>query len=111
MYQNTISPALTKQIHQICDDCDISLTTDYSGRGMYGKTCFGLIYGGSVGQLCACFLRGLDDDTMDEMADLFDEMRTDSMGYDTIYYFPGWTLDEDEDSEDDEDWDDEETDE
>ena len=110
MFVNQISTELSNLIRQTAEDCNMQIREDYSGRGMFGRTCFGLVYSGTAGQLCACFLRAMDDDgtgTAQELADLLDDMRTDSMGYDTIYYFPGWELEESEDPKD-EDWDDEE---
>ena len=76
---------------------------DYSGRGMYGRTCFGFV--GSIRQLTAfayCLgyasgeLHGSDDprnwDEADELetvyTDLLADVTTDNMGYDTIFYFP-----------------------
>lgn len=117
MYQNTISKELQDVITRISGDCDITIHEDYSGRFMYGATCLGLSFEGSAGSLFAAFIRELENaesSTVEEAAEMFDDMRSDNLGLGTIYYFPGWKFDEsegeDEDSEDDEDWDDEETD-
>lgn len=74
-------------------DPEEALRDDYSGRGMYGETCFGIVVGG-VNQ-AARFLVELamsDEDATDLAGDLADAMRSDSMGYDQIYYFPGYRL-------------------
>lgn len=69
------------------------MRTDYSGRGMYGDNCFGIVTSEGFGAIYK-FLRQLERDEnlteMDEYAveRLADNMRTDSMGYSTIYYFP-----------------------
>lgn len=78
---------------------EISLYEGYSGRGMYGDTCFGVVAGGDGA--VAAFLVDLADfndfndtefsETVKEMAR---SMRTDSMGLDMIAYFPGWELSE-----------------
>ena len=116
MYQNTISKELQEIITRISEDCDITIHEDYSGRFMYGSTCLGLSFEGSAGSLFAAFIRELENaksSTVEEAAEMFDDMRSDNLGLGTIFYFPGWKFDEseveDEDSEDDEDWDDEET--
>ena len=118
MYQNTISNELKEIITRISEDCDITIHEDYSGRFMYGSTCLGLSFEGSAGSLFAAFIRELENaesSTVEEVAEMFEAMRSDNLGLGTIFYFPGWKFDEsegeDEDSEDDVDWDDEETDE
>ena len=75
---------------------------DYSGRGMYGKKCIAIVTGES-----AWSVRGIleyektdpaiDGDEYGEMIDymLEHEPVTDSMGYDTVYYWPGLSLKED----------------
>jgi len=64
---------------------------DYSGRGMYGKTCIGFTMPGDGALLLGMALMAvLDEDEATEMARM---LRTDSMGRDTIFYFPGVTLD------------------
>jgi len=72
---------------------------DYSGRGMYGRTCFG--FTGNVRTLAAFFTQlgfaagqkvAEDGSRCDELETLIDvlagELTTDSMGLDTIFYFP-----------------------
>ena len=98
MYAQAISPKLYDLISYVADAYEMSIRPDYSGRGMYGSHCFGLVFGGTCGQFFSAFLQNLDEDELEikqELADLFDEMQTDSMGrWDTIYYFPGWLLEE-----------------
>ena len=117
MYQNTISKELKEAIERISEDCDITIHEDYSGRFMYGATCLGLSFEGSAGSLFAAFIRELENaesSTVEEAAEMFDDMRSDNLGLGTIYYFPGWKFEESEDEDEDsgdEDWDDEESDE
>jgi hypothetical protein len=61
----------------------------YSGRGMYGRTCFGF-----VGDMAAYgrFLITLTltlDEGEDFAREFADRVATDSMGFETIFYFPG----------------------
>lgn len=62
-------------------DIGVDYTTDYSGRGMYGATCFA-IEGGTSDLIR--FLRALPDEVGDELVD----PSTDSMGMDMVFYWP-----------------------
>lgn len=60
---------------------------NYSGRGMYGETCLGVVIS--------------DSSIFDLMFDVYDETgyrlpdpHTDAMGMDTIYYWPGLKVEE-----------------
>jgi hypothetical protein len=66
------------------------IRVSYSGRGMYGDSCFGL-YVDDQRELVKFFieLTTIDQDTA---IDLADALRTDTMGRSLIAYFPGWTL-------------------
>lgn len=71
--------------------------TDYSGRGMYGENCFGLVLGtGAFADIYsivrALTEKGVFDADLGEDVEFVRSMRTDSMGYSTIYYFPGYVL-------------------
>jgi len=76
---------------------------DYSGRGMYGRTCFGFV--GNFGDLARfCYelghevgeLSGSDDpsswDEANELSNVnaafLGSVRVDDMGLDLIFYFP-----------------------
>lgn len=69
---------------------DVRVYPNYSGRNMYGKECFGIVTN-NVTNLCKFFLY-LDSDDNFIGEDLADAVREDNLGYDTIYYFPGFTL-------------------
>lgn len=105
MYEATaISKELEDFISAVCEWHDIEIRTDYSGRGMYGAKCLGLVFDGTPGQLFSAFINALtlDDDYLKlELSDVFAEMASDSMGWNSIYYFPGWNfIDEDSETED-----------
>lgn len=87
---------------------DGSLRASYSGRGMYGDGCFGVIcdspaeaMGRIVFELCVNFQR---EDLAEE---LLDGMQTDSMGRGAILYWPGVTVEDAEELESETDEDDE----
>lgn len=64
--------------------------SNYSGRGMFGSTCFGMVFDGSR-DLTRFFICLADLDQ--ELAlDLVDSWQSDSMGLSKIYYFPGWEI-------------------
>lgn len=82
---------------QALKDEGFQLDDSYSGRGMYGVGCVGVT--GRLGDMLrfVAVLVSYCDDPGDA-ADLCDELgrvaATDSMGTETIYYFPGWTVGE-----------------
>jgi hypothetical protein len=77
---------------------EYEITEGYSGRGMYGATCFGVtvepsnlryVYaalGYTMGSAEAA------DDDMETAEALLRTAAWDSMGRDFIVYFPGWSL-------------------
>jgi hypothetical protein len=90
-------------VKKIALDADLDpeedLRFDYSGRFMYGDKCFGIV--GDTG----CYTKFMmmlyaNPDTQDISWEIVDDVRTDSMGYDTIFYFPGVTVVDDEEDED-----------
>lgn len=73
-------------------DDSISVHQSYSGRGMHGDTCFGLV-GGQRAMLK--FFVALAQEDPELANDLADSLCTDNMGRDYIYYFPGFQLNKD----------------
>jgi len=71
----------TAHLQDICEDLGIEYDPFYSGRGMFGATCFSITGGTSD---LVRFLRALDDEDADELVD----PSTDSMGRDTVFYWP-----------------------
>ena len=75
--------------HAGIDEEDVR--TDYSGRGMFGSSCVGIV--GAVGDLARfVFALGMHSTlalTEEEPAwDEWSDVREDSMGTATIFYFP-----------------------
>lgn len=61
----------------------------YSGRGMYGRECPGVITNGTrVVALVAEIVGECDDEYREDLVEAFRRARTDSMGSDEIIYFP-----------------------
>lgn len=93
-------------------DCDELRPQSYSGRGMYGRSCVGVVVPRDVSsfQLAAAIAVALLDEEdgerdVEDLADL--RVSEDAMGLDTIVYFPrvewpaGLSDDGDEDEEHD----------
>lgn len=70
-------------------DIDEDLRRDYSGRGMYGDECVGIVCGDRE---YGTFLTELADDDPELARELADSVKTDSMATRTIYYWPQYRL-------------------
>lgn len=83
-------------MEDVLDDAGLdssNLRASYSGRYMYDEVCFGIV--GSAGDY-GKFLIAVathSDAGKEDAQDLADSVRTESMGHDTIFYFPGFTID------------------
>ncbi len=96
----TITRALVQDALVYADLVDgegVNVRDSYGGRGMYGRTCFGVDFDREADSytfmvaLTACLL-GEDDDNGDVALDLAAAAATDSMGVGMVLYFPGWNL-------------------
>lgn len=67
---------------------------------MYGKSCVGVV--ADSGALLYAVIQGVDDDNRQELAEALSNMRSDRMGHDSIYYFPGCEYCADHEEEDEE---------
>jgi hypothetical protein len=65
-------------------DAGMTFYSDYSGRGMFGKTCVGVA--GTVDEFVSFILLIADNDR--DLANELVYLVTDNMGFDRIYYFP-----------------------
>lgn len=81
-------------------DTEKALYDGYSGRGMYGRKCFGVV--GSMEDYSK-FLVQLTQTDPDLAWDLAQSVASDSLGLDNIFYFPGYQLANEDDEEEDED--------
>lgn len=82
-------------LQEQCDERGFELRTDYSGRGMYGKTCVGIVAGShqmATAQLLMVAALDLDAEGMnwDDVMVAFDDgpgLASDLMGTDAIFYW------------------------
>jgi|SRR6478752_2189543 len=79
------------QIIEAIENCG-ETPTDYSGRGMYGKRCLGVVCDNPMATLLSIldsFASGANE--LSEVQELIQELgrpQTDSMGLSSILYFP-----------------------
>lgn len=82
-----------KKMHPLQTIIEDSLFTasSYSGRGMYGKKCLAIRIDRDqgVGSLFANVLECCSPNDIVKIADAFRNMKEDSLGMDSIVYFPG----------------------
>lgn len=79
-------------IKNFCNEEDYDYRDDYSGRGMYGTKCIGIICYDPLSTLAELFAYIIDSDDEICGADILDalgEPETDNMGMKMILYFPG----------------------
>jgi hypothetical protein len=99
MSQEVTREEVVKAINIVAQD--LGEVQSYSGRGMYGKHCLGITTNDDKIQLSinlaletTRYLLGVGDMDILEIIDMVEEVldcgvRSDSMGHDTIVYFPG----------------------
>lgn len=76
----------------------------YEGRGMYGRSCLGVVISCSLGEFFADVMSASLETHQAADAESFRGMRTDSMGLGTVVYFPNVPfVGDDEDEDDNED--------
>ena len=87
-------------LQQLLEDAEVEGLRDYSGRAMYGDKCLAIT--GGLGEIMAaivtaCLHADVDDETKYEIERAVRGVRTDSMGRDTVVYFPDvhWFADPD----------------
>lgn len=92
-----------------CDDENFRLRDNYSGRGMYGKSCYGITghsLGNIYGTLAECIVELMEENGMDTCTEVFIDLIKnsclDNMGRDYIVYFPRLKTLEYEDEENEE---------
>ena len=87
-------------LQDFANNNNISFVEEYSGRGMYGETCIG--FSGNIdlftlGFNLAQYLLDVEDDDDDDDSEIllseifYDGSELDSLGLDTIVYFPDVT--------------------
>lgn len=75
-----------KQFIDAANDAGYSLRS-YSGRGMYGDSCLGIVTENVVATVANVLFR-IEPDNQCDFLNVFESARTDSMGMSDIIYFP-----------------------
>ena len=88
MKKKIISEPLAEVIAEYAEDVHLT----YSGRGMYGDTCYG--FSGDVARIIGDVLQDIADmpDLIRQFGEMLSISRRDSMGFRTILYFPSWSI-------------------
>jgi len=79
-----------EELEEVINDsqADVRVQT-YSGRGMYGKECLGFTTNDPIGATAEIVGNIAEEDLRDRVVVAFQNTRQDSMGHETIIYFPG----------------------
>ena len=83
-------------IKNFCEDNGYDLREDYSGRGMFGRSCIGIVGDFNPLHLVLCLADVLRDEEFDNAEDILGRPCQDSMGLSTIVYFPSLNKEEEE---------------
>lgn len=108
MSKHIISQILTERIVEQAGYYGFDIRNDYSGRGMFGDTCFGVTCN-NIFEWIYCMIDDINNNFTDEelynvlneFGEMVREAKTDSMGLETILYFPNWSLPEEENTDED----------
>lgn len=81
---------ISNRVSQILEDEGSYSVRSYSGRAMYGKSCFGVDVDSIKDMLKIMLILASDTEGLEDgwLHDLADNARTDSMGMGQIIYFP-----------------------
>lgn len=87
-----ITNAQAELLESFVDDMDARLYSDYSGHGMFGRECVGIVCDTPISFMMRLIKALLDEQTdiATELADVLldNEVSTDSMGLSAIVYWP-----------------------
>lgn len=78
-------------IEEFCEDHELDYREDYSGRGMFGSRCVGIVCSNPLSTLAELFAFIVDSDndiSGSEIQDALGVPEEDSMGMRSILYFP-----------------------
>ena len=89
----TTTLTITEDDIQLVAGAAIEIRHDYSGRGMYGERCFGIV-ADQVHHATTAVVLALADAgySGEDLHAVVDAAETDDMGLQTIVYFPGFIL-------------------
>lgn len=76
-------------IREFCDEVeDVEVYENYSGRGMFGRTCIGIQISGNSLEIIVKLCDYLRDNGISSVDDALGTVCQDSLGLDMIVYFP-----------------------
>jgi hypothetical protein len=78
-------------LRDLADNYELKFQDDYSGRGMYGKECIGVV--GTWSDMYQFLLALGEDEDIRDLFALEGAPRSDNMGLDTVWYWPGLSAD------------------
>lgn len=84
----TLTPTQIDTLKDVAWQAGVEIYPDYSGRNMYGATCFGIV--GTIDSYTDFVLRLVSEDH--DLAEAFvksNSLAQDDMGLSTIYYWTG----------------------
>lgn len=79
--------SIIEVIADYCESNELEFRTDYSGRGMFGKTCVGVVCDDPISTVVE-IADAIRDNDFDCASDELGTIRQDSMGLSRIVYFP-----------------------
>lgn len=79
---------IAKLVENFCDENGYRFYRDYSGRFMYGKRCIGFVVDGGFADALVRLVDYLRDNDIDSASEALGNVAHDSLGFDTIIYFP-----------------------
>lgn len=98
MYTTTLTVEESALFIDACKDLGAQPYLDYSGRGMYGAQCIGVVLPDELCSAQGYLLLGAKLAEHD-LWQLIDGARADDFGRQRIVYFPGWVMDPDAEQE------------
>lgn len=79
--------SIIEVIADYCESNELEFRTDYSGRGMFGKTCVGVVCDDPISTVVE-IADAIRDNGFDCASTELGAIRQDSMGLSRIIYFP-----------------------
>lgn len=85
--------SLKEVLIDFCESNELEYRTDYSGRGMFGRKCFGVVCDDPLSTAIVLADAIRDTECFNSAYDELGSPRTDSMGLSEILYFPNLCFD------------------
>lgn len=79
---------LAKLIRSFCNDCGCKCYENYSGRGMFGKQCVGIVTDRNMAEVMLELSDYLHECGIDNVKEELGRACYDNLGRDMVIYFP-----------------------